>query len=152
MTASGARKPSIAADKPVLLVVKSIFSTGLSVPGGEIRPDLGGAHRNHPVHRERWRQGWGIQLPTFGGLKPGGITAKPVGNTDLSITVDSKPIRRCSGGKRPNPAAAARWEGGMGAKWPFGGEGKILGLPPYKEPVDFCFSSVFLRIHRRRIL
>jgi hypothetical protein len=57
MTASGARKPNAAADKPVLPVGKSVFSISLPVPSGEIQLDLGGAHRNRPVRRERWRRG-----------------------------------------------------------------------------------------------
>jgi hypothetical protein len=38
---------------------------------------------------------------------------------------------------------AAQGEEGAGVEWPFGGEGKTLGLSPYKEPVDFCFSFDF---------
>jgi hypothetical protein len=41
----------------VLSVGKSVFRTGLPVHGGEIRSDLGGAHRNRPIRRERWHRG-----------------------------------------------------------------------------------------------
>jgi hypothetical protein len=135
MTASGVQKPDVAINKLVLPVGKSVFSTGLPIPGGEIQSNLGGARRNRPVRRERWRRGWGIQLPTFGGLKPAGIA----GNTDLSVTVAGKPVRRHSGGKRPNPVVAARGEEGAGAECPFGGEGKTLGLPLIRNRSVFVF-------------
>jgi hypothetical protein len=57
MTASDAQKLDAANDKPVLPVDKSVFRTGLPVHGGKIRPDLGGARQNRPVHRGRWCQG-----------------------------------------------------------------------------------------------
>jgi hypothetical protein len=87
--------------------------------------------------------GWGIHLLAFGGLKPPRITGKPAGNTDLSVTVAGKPVRRRFGGKRPNLVVAVQGEGGVGAEWPFGGEGKTLGLPPYKELTVFYFSFGF---------
>jgi hypothetical protein len=86
--------------------------------------------------------GWGIHLHAFDGLKPPRITGKPAGNTDLSVTVVGKPVRRRFGEKRPNLAVAVLGEGGVGAEWPFGGEGKTLGLPPYKELTVFIFPSV----------
>jgi hypothetical protein len=92
MTASGAQKPNAAADKLVLPVGKSVFTTGLPVTGGEIRPDVGGARQNRPVHRKKWRRVWRIQLPTFSGLKSARITGKPAGNTNLPVTVAGKPI------------------------------------------------------------
>jgi hypothetical protein len=92
MIASGAQKPDDAEDKPVLPAGKSVFTTGLPVTSGEIWPDVGGARQNHPVHRKKWRRVWGIQLPTFGGLKSARITGKPAGNTNLPVTVAGKPI------------------------------------------------------------
>jgi hypothetical protein len=38
---------------------------------------------------------------------------------------------------------AARGDGGVDAERGMGGEGKTLGLPPYKEPAIFFFFSQF---------